>query len=68
MFEVSDVAGDQDDFRRSDYQADQFPAYLLPDGTWRFGENARMLAESAWAFRNQPRVSKSATNWQFCDH
>jgi len=58
MFQASDVAGD---VRRSDYQADQLPAYLLPDGTWRFGKNASRIAESAWAFR------KSAARVEICD-
>ena len=67
MLEPYGVALNQNEVGRSDYQVDQFPAYLLPDGTWRFGENARRLAESAWAFRRSFARAESGDQFEYCD-
>ena len=46
----------------SDYLLDQFPAYLLPDGTWRFGANAKRLAIAAWARRRASSPQPADSN------
>jgi hypothetical protein len=48
--------------RHSDFMPGQFPACLLPDGTWRFGENARRIADDAWSARRND-VARSAQLW-----
>jgi hypothetical protein len=39
--------------QKSDYSPGQYPGYLTPDGTWRFGENAKKIADAAWANRDR---------------
>jgi len=36
---------------QSGFASDQFPGYLLPDGSWRYGVHAKKIAEAAWACR-----------------
>jgi len=33
---------------QSEFAPNQFPGYLLPDGSWRYGANAKTLADAAW--------------------
>jgi hypothetical protein len=53
----------------SDYLLDQLPAYLLPDGTWRFGANAKRIASGAWARRKacSPQPADDKREKECCD-
>jgi hypothetical protein len=37
----------------SGYAPNQYPGYLLPDGSWRYGPNAKKIAAAAWAPRQR---------------
>ncbi len=39
----------QIDLQQADFAPNQFPGYLLPDGSWRYGVRAKKIAEMAWA-------------------
>jgi len=43
--------------QKSEYARGQYPGYLTPDGTWRYGVNAKKIAETAWANRDRPNAS-----------
>ena len=58
----------EDDLRLSDYAPNQYPSYLLPDGSWRYGVNAKKLADYAWANRRRGfAVLKEDRNACGCD-
>jgi hypothetical protein len=42
------------DQAKSDFERGQYPACLMPDGTWRFGANARRIADAEWGKRHLP--------------
>jgi hypothetical protein len=45
----------------SDFAPDQYPAYLMPDGSWRFGSNAKKIADAAWCHHGRaPGVSQAS--------
>jgi hypothetical protein len=44
--------------QHSDYAPNQYPGYLMPDGSWRYGVNAKKLAHAAWAKRRGSTVLK----------
>lgn len=55
----------QPDQRHSDFATGQFPAYLLPDGTWRFGANAKKAADAAWADHRAGAQSRPGSSHEF---
>jgi len=49
----------QVDQQHSDFAPNQYPGYLLPDGSWRYGVNAKKIADTAWACRRSRTLQEN---------
>jgi hypothetical protein len=46
--------------QESEFVPNQYPGYLLPDGSWRYGVNAKTIADAAWAGRRSGALDRGA--------